>query len=152
MDAAEGARIAAELIDANAYLTLATADADGTPWATPVWFACDRAQRLLWLSRPTSRHSRNVAVRPEVGIVVFDSTVPEGQAQALYVEAHAEQAAEADLEPLLAAYSERAVARFGTAWTVADVTGERALRLYVATVQQAYVLDEHERRLPVTLA
>jgi predicted pyridoxine 5'-phosphate oxidase superfamily flavin-nucleotide-binding protein len=32
---AEARRIVSE----NSYLTLATADADGTPWANPVWFA-----------------------------------------------------------------------------------------------------------------
>jgi GNAT superfamily N-acetyltransferase len=31
--------LARGLIDANAYMTLATADADGRPWASPVWFA-----------------------------------------------------------------------------------------------------------------
>jgi hypothetical protein len=30
---------AKEIIDANRYMTLATADAQGTPWASPVWFA-----------------------------------------------------------------------------------------------------------------
>jgi hypothetical protein len=39
------------------------------------------------VSRPGARHSRNLAVRPEVGIVIFDSTVPEGEGQAVYVEA-----------------------------------------------------------------
>ena len=34
-------RSARRIIDANSYMTLATADADGRPWATPVWFAPD---------------------------------------------------------------------------------------------------------------
>jgi hypothetical protein len=32
---------ARRIIDANSYMTLGTADADGRPWATPVWFAPD---------------------------------------------------------------------------------------------------------------
>ena len=31
--------LAREIIDANQYLTLATADGDGRPWAAPVWYA-----------------------------------------------------------------------------------------------------------------
>jgi nitroimidazol reductase NimA-like FMN-containing flavoprotein (pyridoxamine 5'-phosphate oxidase superfamily) len=31
--------LATEIIDANRYLTLATADGDGRPWAAPVWYA-----------------------------------------------------------------------------------------------------------------
>ena len=28
---------AKEIVDANQYMTLATADEDGLPWAAPVW-------------------------------------------------------------------------------------------------------------------
>src|SRR5262245_63950681 len=89
------------IIDANAYLTLATADGAGVPWASPVWFAHDAYVRFLWASRPDARHSRNVEVRREVGIVIFDSTVPVGGAQAVYVEASAEPVGEADLDRLI---------------------------------------------------
>jgi len=27
------------IVDANQYMTLATADEDGLPWASPVWYA-----------------------------------------------------------------------------------------------------------------
>ena len=36
------AALAREIIDSNQYMTLATADADGRPWASPVWFAHER--------------------------------------------------------------------------------------------------------------
>ena len=143
--------MAKAIVDANAYMTLATADADGAPWASPVWFAPDRYQQLLWVSRPAARHSRNVAARPEVGIVIFDSTVPAYQGQAVYVEATARLAADADLERLMGVFSERSVARSGEPWGVARVTGDAPIRLYVATVQQAFVLTENDQRLAVTL-
>ncbi len=143
--------MATAIIDANAYMTLATADAAGVPWASPVWFASDEHQRFLWVSRPDARHSRNVAARPEVGIVIFDSTVPEDDAQAVYLDARAELAAEADLERLMAVFSERSVARLGTPWPVTKVTGDAPHRLYVATVREAFVLNEHDRRLPIDL-
>jgi Pyridoxamine 5'-phosphate oxidase len=90
--------MARTIIDANSYLTLATADADGKPWATPVWFAPDDYTDFIWLSRPTTRHSANIAARPDVAIVVFDSTVPINQGQAVYVEAVAEEVPAADVE------------------------------------------------------
>jgi hypothetical protein len=94
-------------VDENAYMTLATADASGNPWPSPVWFAHDDYVRFLWVSRPDARHSRNVAVRPEVGVVVFDSTVPAGAGRAVYVEATAEAVGDADLDRLIAVYSRR---------------------------------------------
>ena len=65
------------------YMTIATADADGTPWVTPVWFAPDGADGLLWVSDPGARHSRNIDVRPRVAIVIYDSRVEPGGAGAV---------------------------------------------------------------------
>ena len=95
----EHAATARRIIDANRYLTLATADADGRPWVTPVWFAPEGYTDFIWVSRPSTRHSTNIAVRPGVGIVVFDSTVAIGQGQAVYIEAVAEQIADTGSTP-----------------------------------------------------
>ncbi|CAM5260789.1 hypothetical protein STENM36S_01522 [Streptomyces tendae] len=76
------------------YLVLGTADAEGRPWVSPVFFAADGPHRVLWVSSPDSRHSRNIAVRPEVAITVFDTAAPVGGAEAVYLEATAGQAAD----------------------------------------------------------
>ena len=83
---AEAARV---IVDANSYMTLATADADGAPWASPVWFAHEQYETFLWMSQPGARHSRNIAARREIAIVIFDSTVSPHQRNAVYVEAAA---------------------------------------------------------------
>jgi predicted pyridoxine 5'-phosphate oxidase superfamily flavin-nucleotide-binding protein len=31
--------VARSIVDSNRYMTLATADESGRPWASPVWFA-----------------------------------------------------------------------------------------------------------------
>ncbi|GIE34929.1 hypothetical protein Ait01nite_079740 [Actinoplanes italicus] len=142
------AAIARQIIDANGYLTLATADAGGRPWATPLWFAADRYTDFFWLSRPSTRHSANIATRPDVGITVFDSTVPISQGQAVYIEAVAGQVPDADLEPALAVYSARSVAAGGRAWAVADVVSPAEFRLYRARATACYVLDDHDSRVP----
>ncbi|MFC4591247.1 pyridoxamine 5'-phosphate oxidase family protein [Sphaerisporangium corydalis] len=77
------------LLGDNRYLVLATADRQGRPWATPVFFAALDEDRLFWVSAPDSRHSRNIAERPDVAITVFDSHAPIGGAEALYLEATA---------------------------------------------------------------
>ncbi|TKK91579.1 pyridoxamine 5'-phosphate oxidase family protein [Herbidospora galbida] len=77
------------LLGENRYLVLATADDQGRPWATPVFFAARDEDRLYWVSSPGSRHSRNLAARPDVAMTVFDSHAPVGGAEALYLEATA---------------------------------------------------------------
>jgi uncharacterized protein YhbP (UPF0306 family) len=81
------------LLAQHRYLVLGTADGDGRPWTTPVFYAADGEHRILWVSSPDSRHSRNIAARPEVAITVFDSHAPVGGAEALYLEATAEPVA-----------------------------------------------------------
>lgn len=148
----DDAATARAIVDANAYMTIASADATGRPWASPVWFAHDRYTALVWVSRPDARHSRNVTVRPEVGVVIFDSTVADGEGRGVYLDAIAGEADDADIDALLAVFSARSVERGGTAWTRADVTADAALRLYVARAVEQFVLDDHDRRVPITMA
>ena len=72
---------------ANRYMVLGTADEDGRPWTTPVWYAREGYEELYWVSSPQTRHSRNIAARPQISIVVFDSQVPVGSAAAVYMQA-----------------------------------------------------------------
>ena len=52
--------IARQIIDSSRYLTLATADGAGRPWACPVRYAHEDYTSFMWVSRPGARHSRNV--------------------------------------------------------------------------------------------
>ena len=145
------AAIARDLIDSSQYLTLATADADGRPWASPVWFAHEDHMRFIWVSRPEVRHSGNLAARPDAGIVIFDSTVPMGSGQAVYVEATVEQLRGEDEERGIEVFSARSEALGGAAWAPADVRDPAPLRLYRATASAHYVLGARDERVPVSL-
>jgi Pyridoxamine 5'-phosphate oxidase len=154
MDKANGgdpAALAREIIDANQYMTLATADGDGRPWATPVWFAHQGYTDLFWVSRPDARHSRNLAIRPEVGIVIFDSTVPAGSGQAVYVEALATELEEAGPEQGIAVFSRRSEEQGAGRWSLADVSGPAPFRLYRARASAHFVLTGNDQRLAVRL-
>ncbi|MEM9296466.1 MAG: pyridoxamine 5'-phosphate oxidase family protein [Planctomycetota bacterium] len=50
---------------------LSTVGADGSPYAANVQFVADAGWRLWWLSSPGSRHSQDVAARPEVSACVY---------------------------------------------------------------------------------
>ena len=150
-DARAAAARARSIIDANRYLTLATADADGRPWASPVWFAHAGHLELFWLSDPAARHSRNVVARPEVAVVVFDSQVPIGTGQGVYLEGVAGQVQAAGLQRALAVVSERSQAHGGRAFTAADVRAPARLRLWCAAVHEAHLGGRDDRRIRVDL-
>ena len=90
--------VARAVLAGNRYMTLGTADEHGHPWVTPVWFAREGYDELFWVSSPQARHSRNLAARPQVSIVVFDSQVPVGSAAAVYMQAVAQELTGAELE------------------------------------------------------
>ena len=39
MNHIETTSVARRIVETNMYMTIATADADGRPWVSPVWFA-----------------------------------------------------------------------------------------------------------------
>ena len=144
--------VARGIIDENRYMVLGTADEIGRPWVTPVYFAPDGYRDLYWVSSPERRHSRNVAVRPEVSVVVFDSRVAIGQGQAVYMEATAAELTGDELRRGIEVFSRVSVSHGAKAWTVEDVRPPAALRLYRADVTEHWVLDPEERpdqRTPV---
>ena len=135
---------AREILAANRYMVLGTAGADGVPWVSPVWFASDDGETFLWISKPGTRHSRNIAARPEVAIVVFDSSVYSDDAAALYLSATA-----SETDTGIEVYSARSLAQGLRAFTTDDLT---TFRLYRARVHERWVLGPGDRRLPVGLS
>ena len=126
------------LLAVNRYLVLGTADADGQPWVTPVFFAPLEPDRVCWVSSPDSRHSRNIASRAALAITVFDSTVAIGQAEAAYFDADAAQVAADETGSALDALN----ARLPPAKHLGrdDLHPAGSLVLYQAALQHRYVL------------
>ena len=149
--------IAKRLIDSSSYLTLGTADADGRPWVSPVWYAAASYAELLWVSSPDARHSRNLRTRPDASIVIFDSHAALGEAQAVYMSALAEEIANGELERALEAFSRGSQRSGARAWSLEDVVEPARLRLYRATASETFVLDsigdtrQGDHRIPVEL-
>jgi Pyridoxamine 5'-phosphate oxidase len=130
------------IIESNRYMVLGTADEDGVPWVTPVWFAQSDHRRFIWVSSPERRHSRNVRARPEVSIVIFDSRVAVGSARAVYMSARTEEPSGAELERDVAFFDTAGQAQGLTRrWALEDVQAPAPYRLYRATVSQHWVLD-----------
>ncbi|WP_407565024.1 pyridoxamine 5'-phosphate oxidase family protein [Streptomyces sp. 184] len=126
------AGMARGVIDANRYMTLGTAEPDGGPRVSPVFFSHAGYRTFYWVSSPLARHSANIAARPGVEFVVYDSSVPVGAGRAVYVGATAE---EVPAEQLTAACDEAFAdtAESGVRQFRPDeVSGDAPLRLYRA--------------------
>jgi Pyridoxamine 5'-phosphate oxidase len=155
--------VAKAIIDANVYMTLGTADAVGRPWVSPVFYASREYREFYWISAPEATQCRNIAVRPEVSIVIFDSRIPVGSGQAVYMSAVAGRVPEGEIVHALGIYP-GPPERGARVFTADQVRPPGPYRLYRATVGRHWVLcpqsaarpcPEHGRvsdhRTPVTL-
>jgi Pyridoxamine 5'-phosphate oxidase len=134
------AEMARRVIDGNRYLVLGTVERNGQPRLSPVYFTPARYRDFYWVSSPAAQHSHNIRERPDVRIVVFDSSAQPGTSEAVYMSATAREVPEHDLPTMLdeAFDPERGGRRFGPD----ELSGDADLRLYVAS---ATAYDVHVR-------
>jgi pyridoxamine 5'-phosphate oxidase-like protein len=146
--------VARSIIDSNLYMALGTADETGRPWVSPVYYAAAGYADFYWVSSPEARHSRNIAARPEVSIVVFDSQAPIGTGQGVYMAAVADELTGAELDRGIDLFSRSSQARGAREWRPEDVRPPALYRLYRAAASEHWVLDRAGRpdqRTPVTV-
>jgi pyridoxine/pyridoxamine 5'-phosphate oxidase len=152
--AGPAAQTVSEIIEASRYLVLATADATGRPWSSPVYFAHIDFTDFYWVSSPEVTHSRNIAARPEVAIAIFDSQAAIGTGQGVYMSAVAEQVGADGVARGIAVFSRRSVAHGGSTWASEDVRPGAGLRLYRATADSHWILAKDgspDHRIPVSV-
>jgi hypothetical protein len=134
-------KMARQVIDTNRYLTLGTAEPDHRPRLSPVYFTHVDYRDFYWVSSPTAHHSANIAARPEIALVIFDSTAPIGQGRAVYINAQASAVAEDELPRRC----EEAFARVdpdAKRFEPDELCGDADLRLYHARA------TSHELHIP----
>lgn len=146
--------IARAIIGSGLYMVLGTSDRDGSPWVTPVYYAHDGFTRFCWVSSPNAKHSRNIAARRDISIVIFDSGAPISAGQAVYMSAVAEELTGEGADPAIEIFSRRSRVHGAAAWTLADVRPPAELRLYQATASAQWILEPgapSDRRVEVHL-
>jgi len=124
------------IIDRNCFMTLGTANTDGEPWASPVYYVADGYSTFYWISSPEATQVRNIAVRPRIGIVVFNSQQVPGTGEAVYMSATAGELTGAELDRGLEIYL--ATAPFSRGPEVFRPPGR--YRAYRATVTGHFML------------
>src|ERR1700722_3156951 len=117
-------------------MTLAPTHPDGRPRLSPGYYTPARHSALYWASSPGAQQWRNQAERSEAEIVIFDSTAPAGEGEAVYITATARAIRDDELEAVCPeAFRTTAGAR---RFTPADLR-DGALRLYVALTRSCEV-------------
>ena len=117
-----------------------------------MYYAVDGYREFVWVSDPDATHSRNLAERPQIAIVIFDSTQRINTGRGVYMSAHAEPVTDPQIDRALEIFSERSVTHGGEVWTRAHVEPHDVLRLYRATASDYSMIGPGMPRAPVNLS
>lgn len=96
-----------EVLDGTSTLALATTEPDGSPRATPVYFAPMPDFTLIFLSDPASPHAQNLAHRPKVGAAVYPEVADWREIRGVQVKGTAAMLSEPAVTAALAVYRRR---------------------------------------------
>jgi len=95
------------LLHETTTMVLATSMPDGTPRATPVFFAVHEGLRLVFLSDAGSIHSRNVCRAPEVSVALYPEESDWRRLRGLQMTGCAAALEESEAEAAQRAYTRR---------------------------------------------
>jgi nitroimidazol reductase NimA-like FMN-containing flavoprotein (pyridoxamine 5'-phosphate oxidase superfamily) len=87
---------ARSIIKRNEYAILATVDTQGLPWNAPVYFAYDKYYNLYWGSHKDSQHAQNVMANGRIFVCIFNSTMPPGSGEGVYIQGRCTELADAE--------------------------------------------------------
>lgn len=131
---------AKEIIEQIQYVTIASVDENGMPWNAPVFTAYDEHYNFYWGTHKESQKARNIDRKPDVFLVIYNSTVPAGTGEGVYIQAKAAQVTEPkEIEQVFNILKSRHAESF---WDFAAVSETGPIRLYKATPIKAWMNDD----------
>jgi uncharacterized protein YhbP (UPF0306 family) len=71
--------LAEDLLEASTLCAIATVTSQGKAYVNTAYFAWADDLRIVWLSEPGARHSRNLRSNPSAAVSVFDSSQTWGE-------------------------------------------------------------------------
>jgi uncharacterized protein len=132
------------VLAATSTLVLATADAEGIVSSAPLFFVFDPELRLYWLSSPSSRHSRNLALRPQAAVSVYPAVWNWSEIRGAQLEGTATPVSDGgERNRILPEYIERFQLPADLSPAIAKSTLYRFVPAWVRYVTNAMAFGEH---------
>lgn len=131
---------AKEIIEKIEYVTVASVTKEGLPWNSPVFTAYDEDFNFYWGTHADSQKAKNIRANGNVFLVIYDSTVPSGTGEGVYIRATAQQIVEpGEVKRVFELLRGRHATSF---WDFAAVGEGGPIRLFKAVPQQVWMNDD----------
>lgn len=128
---------AKQILEDIIYATVATSTKNGQPWNSPVRCVYDKDLNIYWFSDKEGQHSKNVRENDNVFIVFYDSTVPEGDGEGVYVQAKAHEVN----DPEEVTHARRIKKGADYSRSPDDFLGDAVRRVYKAVPRKVWMND-----------
>ena len=133
---------ARRIIQKILYITIATTSRNGQPWNSPVYSAFDENYNFYWASWRENQHSKNIKENNSVFLVIYDSTVPEGTGEGVYIQAKAYKLEDLkEIEHALKYLDGRVNKKKDPTTRVAEFQGDKPRRIYKAIPEKIWMND-----------
>ena len=128
---------AREIIEKIRYITVSTVSENGQPWNSPLSSFYDKDFNFYSASWKENQHSKNIKNNPNVFVVIFDSTVPEGTGEGVYFTAKAyELNSKKDIDEALSLRREK------HSHPAEDFMGDKPRRIYKFVPEKFWMNEE----------
>jgi uncharacterized protein YhbP (UPF0306 family) len=131
------AQRAARIIQKTIYAAIATASSSGKPWNSPVYIVFDDQLNFYWASGKDSQHSRNIRTNSRAFLAIYDSSVPWGTGEGVFIEAEATEANDPD--EIAKACNLRKTRVADAKHPPEDFMGDRPRRIYRASPHKIWI-------------
>jgi len=131
---------AKEIIELIPYVTIASVSKDGMPWNSPVFTAYDKEYCFYWGTYRESQKAINIRANNNVFLVVYDSSVPPGTGEGVYMKATAIPMTEPD--EIKQAYNILKSRHAMSFWDFEAVGPKGPVQLFKATPQKVWMNDD----------
>jgi uncharacterized protein YhbP (UPF0306 family) len=132
-----------QILEDNSLCTIATANKDGSPLATTVYFAADENLDLHIFTAPSTRHAQNIEQNAYVAAAIYDSNQPWGEPhRGIQLIGHCYKADRRVMGRCFEVYANRFPGMLDLAPTCADMVAHLESRLYVVVPSFIALIDE----------
>lgn len=133
---------AKEIISKILYITVATATKDGIPWNSPLYSAFDEDYNFYWVSDQNGQHSKNIEENDKVFLAIYDSTVPEGTGEGVYIQAKAHKLTDEDDIQKALGHLYRRIGKDPHKREASEFLGNYPQRIYKAVLEKVWINDD----------